>query len=316
VEQGVKELRPGIPWADDVLRAAAVLYDAGASTVWLFGSRGGEKTPDRLSDFDLAVEGLPDGTEAVARASRWIRGRVDIVRLEFATPALRWGVNRSRIVVPWVGHRAEASTSPPPLPDSLAGVRTSAVAQLIRDTASRSVIDFGCGYGWLLAQLAADQRFERLTGVDFEYSALIGARRRIARSSGVNRNKRIQVREGLITHRDPAYLGHDAAAAVEVIEHLDAAQLAAFVGVMFDFLRPLRAVLTTPNSEYNVVWLSRRPRGRRHPDHRFEWSRKEFAEWSKKIASSHGYDVGLAMVGSEHAAWGSPTQLAVFDRCE
>ncbi len=312
----MKELRPGIPWADDVLRAVAVLYDAGASAVWLFGSRSGEREPDRLSDFDLAVEGLPDGVGAIARASRQVRGRVDIVRFESAAPALRWGVVQSRILVPWVGHDADTSPSRPPLPDSLAGARTRAVVQLVRDIAPRSVIDFGCGYGWLLAELVADGRSERFTGVDFDRDALAGARCRIARSSGQNWDKTVELREGLVTHRDPAYLGHDVAVAVEVIEHLEPSQLAAFVGVMFDFVRPVRVVLTTPNSEYNVVWLSRHPRARRHSDHRFEWSRTEFDEWARKVADSHGYEVRIAPVGSEHVAWGPPTQLAVFDRCD
>lgn len=130
-------------------------------------------------------------------------------------------------------------------------------------------------------------------------------------SSGINK---VRLLEEIFTHRAPGFLGHNAAAAVEVVEHLDPPQLAAFVGVVFGHVRPRRAVISTPNAEYNVTWYTRRPRGRRHPDHRFEWSRDEFSEWALKIGAAHGYTVHMRSVGSVHAVWGAPTQMAVFDR--
>lgn len=313
----MKELHDGAPWASDVRRAAAILYDAGARAVWLFGSRAGDKAADRLSDFDLAVEGLPNGAGAISQASRELRGKIDIVRMESATPALRWGITHSRIIVPQVALAdAAPARSRPSLPDSLAGLRTRAAAELIREIGARSVIDFGCGHGWLLAELAADVGIERLTGVDFSPDAITATRRRIARASGPGGTGIIELREGIFTYRDQIFLGHDAAVALEVIEHLDAPQLAAFAGVMFDHVRPARAILTTPNAEYNVVWFTRRPNGRRHPDHRFEWSRAEFAKWAGGIAAAHRYQVRISTVGSVHTTWGPPTQLAVFDRLD
>lgn len=310
----MKELRPGVPWAEDVHRAAAVLYDAGARAVWLFGSRANERPADRLSDFDLAVEGLPNGTGAIIRASRELWGKVDIVRLESATPALRWGIAQSRILVPQVAHGGDKPPSRPPLPDSLAGMRTGTVAKLIREVAPRSVIDFGCGHGWLLTELAGSAGLERLTGVDFDLDSLAGAQRRIARTLGPGWETKVDLQEGLITHRNPVFLGHDAAAAIEVVEHLESPQLNAFVGVLFDFVRPTRAILTTPNAEYNAFWISHRPRGPRHPDHRFEWSHSEFTKWANGIATAYGYKVRIGPVGTVHPAWGPPTQVAVFDR--
>lgn len=312
----MKELQASEHWAGDVRRAAAILYDAGATAVWLFGSRAGARAVDRLSDFDLAVEGLPSGAGVIPQASRELRGRVDIVHLESATPALRWGIAQSRILVPRVTYSEVNFRSRPPLPDSLAGIRTRAVAQLIRDVAPRSVIDFGCGHGWLLAELAVDADIERLTGVDFDDRYIAEARRRIVRALGPRGIDKVNLLEGIITHCDPRFLGHAAAAAIEVVEHLEPPQLDAFVGVVFGHVRPTRAVITTPNAEYNVFWYTRRPRGRRHADHRFEWSRRQFTEWSGKIATSHGYNVSVAAVGREHPVWGPPTQLAVFDRCD
>lgn len=310
----MRELEPGAPWADAVSHAASVLYEAGARAVWLFGSRAGTRPIDRLSDFDLAVEGLPAGTAAIDLASRALWGRVDIVRLEAARPGLRWGCAQSRIFVPRRAITCRAPRSRPPLPDTLAGARTRIVAGLIRAAVPRSVIDFGCGSGWLLVELAADDRYERLTGVDFDRESLAAARRRIAGALVPGRQSTIALVEGLVTHRDPAYLAHDAAAAVEVIEHLEAPQLEAFESLIFSFVRPKCAVLTTPNSEYNVFWRVRRPRGYRHPDHRFEWSRREFVDWANQKAANYGYDVRFEPVGTVHPEWGPPTQLAVFDK--
>lgn len=302
------------PWADDVRRAAAVLYEGGARAVWLFGSRARGRAPDRLTDFDLAVEGLPVSAPAMAKAARALRGKTDIVALESAQPGLRWHIARNRIFVPREAAVADAPPARPPLPDSLAGWRTRAVAARLREIAPRSVIDFGCGQGWLLAELAGGGGIERLTGVDFNSDSLAVARQRIG--AAAPRAPGIALHEALLTHRDPVFLGHDAAAAVEVIEHLDHPQLEAFTAVVFDFARPRRVVVTTPNADYNVVWLRRHAHGRRHADHRFEWSRAEFADWSDGVASAYRYEVRLLPVGTPLPDQGPPTQMAVFDRGE
>ncbi len=310
----MKELLISDYWASDVRRAAAILYAAGATAVWLFGSRAGTRAADRLSDFDLAVEGLFSGADVIFQASRELRGKVDIVHMESVTPDLRWGITRSRILVPLVAYSEANSRSQPLLPNSLAGMRTRAVAQLIRDVAPRSVIDFGCGHGWLLAELAFDAKIERLTGVDFNDRSIAEAKRKIGRALGPRGIDKIKLVEGIFTHRNPDFLGHDAVAIVEVVEHLDPPQLHAFISVAFSYVQPKRVVITTPNAEHNAVWCTHRPHGRRHPDHRFEWSRGEFAEWSNKVGALFRYNVYIEPLGNVHSVWGAPTQIAVFDR--
>ena len=81
---------------------------------------------------------------------------------------------------------------------------------------------------------------------------------------------------------------------------------------MFEFARPRHVIITTPNREYNVLFPSL-PAGKlRHADHRFEWSRGEFAEWAQATARRFGYSVHLEHVGPADEQHGAPTQMAVF----
>ena len=81
---------------------------------------------------------------------------------------------------------------------------------------------------------------------------------------------RVKLLHGALTYRDARLEGFDAAAVVEVIEHLDPPRLGAFARVLFGCARPGTVVLTTPNREYNVRFEGL-PAGKfRHADHRFE----------------------------------------------
>ena len=52
----------------------------------------------------------------------------------------------------------------------------------------------------------------------------------------------------------------------------------------------------------------------RHRDHRFEWTRQEFAGWAAAVGERHGYAVRLLGVGDDDPEVGTPTQLAMFTR--
>jgi SAM-dependent methyltransferase len=289
-----------------VAPAAAILYAHGATHVWLFGSRGGSRGEwDHRSDLDLAVAGLsgPALERATEAVRRDVRLRVDVVHLESAPPPIRWSLERDRVLVPRAGAPPESvaprATAPVRL---LNDVRHTAVTEAV--LGARGVIDFGCGGGRLLERLAA-AGVERLTGVDFSARALQEARARLA-------GCRCCLLEDLIVRRNPLYRGHDAAVAVEVIEHLDPAPRAAFERVLFGYAEAPTVVVTTPNREYNALSRLRLSNGLRHRDHRFEWGRREFAAWSRAIGVRYGFDVELRPVGTPHPVHGPPTQLAVF----
>jgi hypothetical protein len=113
-------------------------------------------------------------------------------------------------------------------------------------------------------------------------------------------------------YRDARLAGHDAAAVVEVIEHLDPPRLAAFERVLFECARPATVVLTTPNRDYNALFPTLNAGQLRHRDHRFEWTRAEFAAWCERIGTRFGYTFHILLVGPEDAAHGAPSQMAVF----
>jgi 3' terminal RNA ribose 2'-O-methyltransferase Hen1 len=195
--------------------------------------------------------------------------------------------------------------------------RLDLVAKTLAASGAKRVVDLGCGEGKLLRRLLADPRYEEIVGVDVSWRALeiAGERLRLDQLP-VRQRERIRILHGSLMYRDRRIAGFDAAAVVEVVEHLDPPRLAAFERVLFEFARPGSVVLTTPNAEYNVKWESL-PAGRfRHRDHRFEWTREEFRAWAGRLASRFGYAVRFLPVGEEAADVGSPTQMAVFKRVE
>src|SRR5262249_27566905 len=123
---------------------------------------------------------------------------------------------------------------------------------------------------------------------------------------------RIKLIHGSLIYRDRRLEGFDAAAVVEVVEHLDPPRRSAFERAVFEFARPGTVILTTPNREYNVMWENLGPERLRHPGHRFEWRRREFQDWAESLAGRFGYTVRFQPVGPVDEAVGSPTQMAMF----
>ena len=127
---------------------------------------------------------------------------------------------------------------------------------------------------------------------------------------------RVTLLHGSILYRDKRIAGFDAAALVEVIEHLDPPRLHAFERVVFEFARPRSIVLTTPNAEYNVHFAGLERGKFRHKDHRFEWTRAELETWARDVAGRHGYAVRFLGIGTDDPVTGAPTQMAIFERAE
>jgi 3' terminal RNA ribose 2'-O-methyltransferase Hen1 len=202
-------------------------------------------------------------------------------------------------------------------PLSLNEQRLGAVVAALRSSGAKRVLDLGCGEGKLIRELLKDKAFEQIVGLDVSIRSLEAGQRRLKLERlPANQSNRIKLIHGSLLYRDKRLEGFDAAAVIEVIEHLDPPRLSAFERVLFEFARPRTVVLTTPNREYNVTWETL-PAGQfRHPDHRFEWTRQEFQEWASNIAGRFGYTVRFVPVGPEHQTLGPPTQMGVFQHKE
>jgi len=191
--------------------------------------------------------------------------------------------------------------------------RIKIVADKITQSGAVNVLDLGCGEGKLIRQLIKQKQFTQIVGMDVSYNQLIKAKERLHFDEMSPKQKeRINFFQGSITYKDKRLEGFDAAAVVEVIEHLDLNRLKAFERVLFEFAKPKTIVLTTPNKEFNIMWEKLDVDEMRHDDHRFEWTRKEFAEWANKIGQMYHYQVELLPIGEEVENAGTPSQMAIF----
>jgi 3' terminal RNA ribose 2'-O-methyltransferase Hen1 len=185
----------------------------------------------------------------------------------------------------------------------------------LKASGAQSVIDLGCGEGRLLKLLLKDRQFQKITGLDVSIRSLEAASDslRLADLPSLQR-QRIELTQGSLMYRDKRFADYDAAAVVEVIEHIDQARLLAFERVVFEFAKPRTLIITTPNQEFNRIWKSLPAGSMRHLDHRFEWTRTEFQKWAEDQANHFDYTVRFKGVGPTVENIGAPTQMAIFTR--
>jgi len=193
--------------------------------------------------------------------------------------------------------------------------RMQAVVGALKDAGATRVLDLGCGDGRLLQALLRDGSFGRIVGVDVSYAVLERAARRLRlHEMSPKQRERVDLVQSSLTYRDRGLQGYDAAAVVEVIEHLDPSRLDAFERALLGVAHPGTVMVTTPNAEYNVRFEGLPAGSLRHRDHRFEWTRGQFETWANGAAERNGYTVRFQPVGPEDPEVGSPTQMAVFSR--
>nr|WP_234997382.1 methyltransferase [Hymenobacter roseosalivarius] len=177
------------------------------------------------------------------------------------------------------------------------------------------MLDLGCGEGKLVRRLLKMPHVENILGMDVSHRELQRAHERLhIVEMPPKQRERITLVQGSRLYHDPRLSGYDAAAVVEVIEHLDESRLAAFEQVVFGRARPGAVLVTTPNADYNQRYETLSAGEFRHQDHRFEWTRAQFAAWAAGVAERHGYRVRVEALGPEAEEVGTPSQLAVFER--
>ncbi|KAB8184874.1 3' terminal RNA ribose 2'-O-methyltransferase Hen1 [Microbispora catharanthi] len=214
---------------------------------------------------------------------------------------------------------AEPGRTPDAAPEErvpLNTLRREAVVAVLEEVGARTVLDLGCGSGQLLSALLAKPAFAKVAGMDVSARALAMAKRRLRADRMPDAKRaRLELFQGSLTYTDARLAGYDAAVLMEVVEHVDPPRLPALERVVFGTARPAHVIVTTPNVEHNVRY-ELLAGARRHPDHRFEWSRAEFARWVAGVCETYGYTAESRPVGEDDPEVGPPTQMAVFSRRE
>ena len=186
--------------------------------------------------------------------------------------------------------------------------RLGSALEALRASGAKRVLDLGCGEAKLIRELLKEKQFEEIVGLDVSIRSLEVAQRRLKLERlPTKQAERVRLIHGSLTYRDKRLEGFDAAAVVEVVEHLDPPRLSAFERVLFEFAKPRTVVLTTPNREFNVKWETLGAGRFRHPDHRFEWTRQEFRDWAQAITRRFDYAGRFVAVGPEDQKLGPPT---------
>ena len=199
---------------------------------------------------------------------------------------------------------------------SLHDERLHTIVELLRSAEVSTVLDLGCGEGKLLARLLKHKQFTKIVGVEVAHAVLERAEQRLHLAEMPERQRaRVELLHGSLVYRDRRLEGFDAAVAVEVVEHIDPSRLPAFERALFGGACPGLVVVTTPNAEYNVKFEDLPAGAVRHHDHRFEWTRAEFAAWAAGVAARNAYTFELREIGSMDPELGAPTQMGVFRRC-
>jgi 3' terminal RNA ribose 2'-O-methyltransferase Hen1 len=196
-------------------------------------------------------------------------------------------------------------------PLRLHDLRLDAVADTLKKLGAVRVLDLGCGNGKLIDRLIKDKQFAEIVGVEVSSVALARAVARLERLPERVR-ARVKLLQGALIYRDTRLRGYDAAALVEVIEHIEPERLRHMERAVFGDASPRAVVVTTPNADYNVLFETLTAGQFRHEDHRFEWSRAEFFDWCARVALAYGYQVEIEPLGDLDATHGAPSQMAVF----
>ncbi|XP_034239184.1 uncharacterized protein LOC117644097 [Thrips palmi] len=185
-----------------------------------------------------------------------------------------------------------------------------------------SVVEFGC------AELAMFPYFKQLANVTkiimvdidadlLEYNACRASPLTFDYLCPRATPLHVEVLCGSVADCDARLQGANAVVCIELIEHLEMDIVEKLGETIFGFIEPEIAIFTTPNSDFNVL-LNGLDGKFRHYDHKFEWSRKEFQDWTNKITSCYPqYQVEISGVGvppQGQESVGHCSQLALFIR--
>lgn len=201
------------------------------------------------------------------------------------------------------------------------------VSQLVDQFNIKTLLDIGCAECKLIHLLKNNKNLNLIIGLDIDEQLLRNSKFILEPNNVEYVDKREQPLELNLLSGDISRssdllvekIGNgqlDMISLVEVIEHMDDNCLVKCVDVVFSKLQPHYVLITTPNSEFNVVFGDKEGKFR-HWDHKFEWTRKEFNEWCTTITQLYPqYQIisisGLGEAPKEFSNVGFCTQSVIF----
>ncbi|KAL5291008.1 HENMT1 family protein [Megaselia abdita] len=187
----------------------------------------------------------------------------------------------------------------------------------------KTVVDFGTAEMALIPMIKQIEHIHKVVAVDIERKILEThldrAKPYLSDHIKTRANQfSVEVYEGSISEPDPSVIGIDVVLAIEIIEHVFPVTLNDIPYNIFGVLCPKVVLITTPNSEFNVLFELPLENGFRHYDHKFEWTRRQFKDWSFNICERFpNYLVsffGAGIAPPDYLKLGPVTQIALFVR--
>jgi len=179
-------------------------------------------------------------------------------------------------------------SEPDPSFKGLAIARRAWMVQEILKSEHKSVIDAGCGSGFLTQDIQSQVCPLEMLAFDVSSKALQLAHRFC---------KNATVFFSSLTYPDKRLQGKDVFCMQEVIEHLTQDRLRRVEYNIFKLYRPKTVLITTPNFDANK-FMPTLPVGEfRHRDHKFEWTEQQARDWASKVGQEYGYKFSLDGIG-------------------
>jgi len=167
--------------------------------------------------------------------------------------------------------------------------RLMVIAELIKKMQPKTILDIGCGVGYLSKALKIMQYTKGIYyGIDKNSNAIKLAKRK-SKQLAPNSN----LIDADLMNFDYSNLHPDIVTAIEVIEHLRQDEIERLKSEVFGSIKPKHVIISTPNFKFTVNEVGTDDYTSRNRDHKFEFTSKEFNLFCKSITKQFHYKFSI-----------------------